>query len=141
LAARLRAFGVDPNDVFLGDLPLDAVSRLYRQAAVVVFPSLLETFGLPLIEAMASGTPVIAADGSSTPEIVGDAAELFDPHSSDALRAAIEALLSDVRKRADLVNKGYRRAEQFAWSKTAARMLEVFSIASRVRRTRQTNQR
>ncbi len=130
LASRLRVFGVDPKDVFLGDLSLDRVATLYRQAAVVVLPSLHETFGLPLVEAMASGAPVIAADASSIPEIVGDAAELFDPQSPDALRASIEALLSDERKRSDLISKGYWRAEQFTWSKAAARMLEVFSVAA-----------
>ena len=116
--------------VCLGDLSLDTVASLYRQAAVVVFPSKLETFGLPLVEAMASGAPVIAADASSIPEIVGDAAELFDPHSPDALRASIEALLSNRGKRSDLVTRGYLRAKQFTWSKAAARMLEVFSIAA-----------
>lgn len=136
LASRLCAIEADPRDVFAGILPQDALAVLYRQAAVLVHPSLLETFGLPLVEAMASGVPVIAADAPSAPEIVGDAAELFDPHSPSALRASIEALLNDEQKRASLISKGYQRAEPFTWGKAAARMIEVFSTVAEANRTK-----
>jgi glycosyltransferase involved in cell wall biosynthesis len=92
---------------------------LYALAACVVFPSLYEGFGLPVLEAMARGVPVATSDRSSLPEVAGDATLLFDPTSIDAIRESIERLLRDTRERQRLSELGRRRAARFTWEATA----------------------
>lgn len=98
----------------------------YRSADVLVYPSLHEEFGLPLLEAMACGTPVVASDRGSLPEVAGDAALLTDPEDPQAIAHGIKRMLSDANLRQELVRKGKLRAARFTWERTAKETLEAY---------------
>ncbi len=127
LAAMAEAHGVRDQVHALGYLAVEEIAYLYRRAEMLVFPSLFEGFGIPLVEAMAAGCPVVAARATSIPEVVGDAAELFDPASPAALAAAIERVAEDEAWRETLRARGFRRARAFS----AARMAEGHRAAFR----------
>ncbi len=112
---------------FFGFVPHDTLAALYRLADVFVFPSLYEGFGLPPLEAMASGTPVVTSDVSSLPEIVGDAALLIDPHQPEAIADAMRRLLTDHELRAELGARGLVRAREFSWERSVRRVREIYS--------------
>jgi glycosyltransferase involved in cell wall biosynthesis len=100
-------------------LPASDLEGLYRAAACVVFPSLYEGFGLPVLEAMARGVPVACSNRSSLPEVAGDAALLFDPEDTGAIRSAMEKLLTDPALADRLRAAGRERAALFTWERTA----------------------
>jgi glycosyltransferase involved in cell wall biosynthesis len=100
-------------------LPAADLEGLYRSAACVVFPSLYEGFGLPVLEAMARGVPVACSNRSSLPEVAGDAALVFDPEDVQAMRAAMERLLTDAELAGRLRAAGRERAAGFSWERTA----------------------
>jgi glycosyltransferase involved in cell wall biosynthesis len=112
---------------FHGFVPDDTLAVLYRLAAAFVFPSLYEGFGLPPLEAMASGTPVVTSNVSSLPEVVGDAALLIDPHDVDAIAGAIRMVLTDAALRDDLRARGFRRAREFSWERSVARVRSIYA--------------
>jgi glycosyltransferase involved in cell wall biosynthesis len=116
---------------FLGFVPDDTLAALYRMAAVFVFPSLYEGFGLPPLEAMAAGAPVVTSNVSSLPEVVGDAALLIDPLDPHAIAAAIVRVLTDTSLRADLIRRGYERVKAFSWERSVARVREVYLDVAR----------
>jgi alpha-1,3-rhamnosyl/mannosyltransferase len=99
---------------------------LYAGAAVFAFPSRHEGFGLPVLEAMAAGVPVVASDIAPLREVSGDAAVLVPPGDAGAWAEAIEALLADGPRRAQMAAQGRRRAELFSWASTAAATLAVY---------------
>jgi glycosyltransferase involved in cell wall biosynthesis len=111
---------------FLGYLPEDTLAVLYRLAGVFVFPSLYEGFGLPPLEAMASGTPVVTSNVSSLPEVAGDAAVLVDPLDPSAIADGIFRVLTDEHLRRDLRRKGLVRAGQFSWAASVRRVREIY---------------
>jgi glycosyltransferase involved in cell wall biosynthesis len=111
---------------FLGFVPDRTLAVLYRLADVFVFPSLYEGFGLPPLEAMASGTPVVTSNVSSLPEVVGDAAILVDPYDADAIAGGIRMVLTDARLRAGLRERGRARAREFSWERSVARIREIY---------------
>ncbi|HEV3485160.1 MAG TPA: glycosyltransferase family 1 protein [Vicinamibacterales bacterium] len=111
---------------FFGFVPDRTLAVLYRLARVFVFPSLYEGFGLPPLEAMASGTPVITSNVSSLPEVVGEAAFLIDPYSPEAIADAMRRLLSDESLRADLRARGLLRAREFSWERSVARVRQIY---------------
>jgi glycosyltransferase involved in cell wall biosynthesis len=111
---------------FLGYVPDDQLTVLYRLAAVFVFPSLYEGFGLPPLEAMASGTPVVVSNVSSLPEVVGDAAVLVDPHDIDSIVDGLRSVLTNPARAEDMRRKGLERASEFSWERSVARTLEVY---------------
>jgi alpha-1,3-rhamnosyl/mannosyltransferase len=102
---------------------------LYAGAAVFVFPSRFEGFGLPPLEAMACGAPVAAFDTPAVAETCGDAARLVPVGDAAALTQAVADLLENPQARRDLIEAGRRRAAGFSWSETARRMLDVYRRA------------
>jgi glycosyltransferase involved in cell wall biosynthesis len=113
----------------LGPVSDHDLSALYRAASVFVFPSLLEGFGLPVLEAMAHGTPVVTSAGTATAEVAGGAARLVDPSDPVALAQALEAALGDHQTTARLVVRGLERAAELSWSATAHGYAAVFAEA------------
>jgi glycosyltransferase involved in cell wall biosynthesis len=112
---------------FFGFVPNETLAVLYRLANVFVFPSLYEGFGLPPLEAMASGTPVVTSNVSSLPEVVGDAALLVDPRDPDAIAGAVRMVLTDRTLREDLQRRGLVRARSFSWEQAVARMRTIYT--------------
>ena len=112
----------------LGLVSREELAGLYRRAACLVFPSLHEGFGLPVLEAMASGCPVAASSVGALPEVCGDAAILFDPEDVHAMENAVREALS----RADeLSEAGLARAARFTWEESARRHEDVYrSVAA-----------
>ena len=111
---------------FFGFVPTRTLAILYRLAAVFVFPSLYEGFGLPPLEAMASGTPVITSNVSSLPEVVGDAALLIDPLQPEEIADALRRVLSDSSLREDLSRRGLERARHFSWDDSIRRVHQIY---------------
>jgi glycosyltransferase involved in cell wall biosynthesis len=98
---------------------------LYRSCDALLFPSLYEGFGLPVLEAMAAGAPVVASDRASVPEVVGDAGLVVDPEDHDALAHAVRRLWQEPRLREELIRRGRRRAGELRWEETTRRTLAV----------------
>ena len=111
---------------FLGYLPDDTLAILYRLAAVFVFPSLSEGFGLPPIEAMACGAPVVTSNVSSLPEVTGGAAVLVDPYDVESIADGIVRVLSNPALREELRVKGIARAREFSWERSVSRTREIY---------------
>jgi glycosyltransferase involved in cell wall biosynthesis len=111
---------------FFGFVPDKTLAVLYRLADVFVFPSLYEGFGLPPLEAMASGTPVITSNVSSLPEVVGDAAILIDPLEPDAIADAMRRVLTEPALRDDLRERGLRRVKEFSWDRSIRRVRDIY---------------
>jgi glycosyltransferase involved in cell wall biosynthesis len=100
---------------------------LYRLAEVVLFPSIYEGFGLPIIEAQASGTPVITSNTSSMPEVGGRAAICVDLYDSNSLTAALAELLASEEFRQKKITEGLENAKKYDWKTTAQKTVDVFS--------------
>jgi glycosyltransferase involved in cell wall biosynthesis len=113
--------------IFPGYVPDPDLPPIYAGAQALVFPSLYEGFGLPVLEAMACGTPVIASRTSSIPEVGGDAARYFDPQDADELLAQVRGVLSDPALAADLRERGLAQADRFSWARTAAQTQSVYN--------------
>jgi glycosyltransferase involved in cell wall biosynthesis len=125
-AAAERAvaeFGLADRVELRGHVPQDELAALYRGAACLVFPSRYEGFGLPVLEAMASGTPVVATAAGAIPEVAGDAAILVEEHNPAALAGGIERAIAD---RERLRAAGLERAAGYSWETTARRTLDVY---------------
>lgn len=103
------------------DLPV-----LYSGAACVVFPSLYEGFGFPVLESMACGTPVITASVSSLPEVAGDAALLVNPLDTDEITTAIQRILDDAALRETLIQRGYQQIQKFTWKNAAQHLRQIY---------------
>jgi glycosyltransferase involved in cell wall biosynthesis len=115
--------GLNGRVEFAGYVEKQELARLYRGAVCLLFPSRYEGFGLPIVEAMASGTPVVAAASGSIPEVAGDAAVLVEPGDPVALAGGIERAIAD---RERLVRAGLERARRYSWAETARRTLAVY---------------
>lgn len=111
---------------FLGFVPGEDLPALYERALAFVYPSLIEGFGLPVLEAMATGAAVITSTVSSLPEAAGDAALLVDPRDEDAIAAALVRVANDAELRAELRQRGLERAAAFTWSRTAEDTLHAY---------------
>jgi glycosyltransferase involved in cell wall biosynthesis len=125
---------------FIGKLPYEQMGPAYKRADLFVFPSLLETFGLPLLEAMGAGVPVVTtdwrmssrgetADCNVGPEICGDAAVFFDPLSSVSLEQAMLRVICDSALRQTLITRGLARAKEFSWDRAATELKATFHEA------------
>ena len=115
---------------FVGRVTDATLAHLFTQAEFVLMPSRDEGFGLPALEAMASGTPVIAAQAGALPEVVGDDALLIDPDDADGLTASIDRLADDAGLRAALGARGLARAGTFSWERTARGTLAVYETCA-----------
>lgn len=111
---------------FLGYVPDSDIPALLKNATVFVYPSLYEGFGLPPLEAMASGVPVISSNISSIPEVVGEAGILIDPCSVEQISEAMQKVIQDEELATRMSKQGLVRAKQFSWEKTARATLEVY---------------
>jgi glycosyltransferase involved in cell wall biosynthesis len=125
LAACIEQCKLTARVHFAGRVPEANLPSLYRSAEALVFVSLYEGFGLPVIEAMACGTPVVTSNTTSLPEVAGDAALLVDPTSVEQLAAVIQRVVGDAPLRQSLREKGLQRAAQFPWSTTALKVQKL----------------
>jgi glycosyltransferase involved in cell wall biosynthesis len=119
----IRRLRLERRVELTGYVEHEGLASLYRGAACLVFPSRYEGFGLPVLEAMASGTPVVATTAGAVPEVAGDAAILVEPGDPEALADGIRRALSD---RERFVAAGLARAKRFSWAETARRTLAVY---------------
>jgi glycosyltransferase involved in cell wall biosynthesis len=122
-----RGWGRVDADGWLGRVPDERLAELMRGARCLVYPSLYEGFGLPVVEAMACGTPVVTSAGGATEEVAGGAAVLVDPLDPGAIAAGIEDALA---RRDELRARGLERARAFTWSAAAAATAEVYREAA-----------
>ena len=126
LCETIKQLGLENNVVMTGIVSDERLVRLYQEAAVFVFPSLYEGFGLPLLEAMACGCPVVSSNRSSIPEVVGDAGILIDPLDLTAMSQAIERVLTDSTLAERLRGAGLRQAKRFDWNQTARETVQLY---------------
>ncbi|HLO85287.1 MAG TPA: glycosyltransferase family 1 protein [Nostocaceae cyanobacterium] len=117
--------GVSNQIKFLDYVDYSELPEIINQAIALVFPSLWEGFGFPVLEAMACGTPVITSNLSSLPEVAGDAAILINPYQTEEITAAMNSILNDGGVRSQLSQKGLARANLFSWEKTGQATVEV----------------
>jgi hypothetical protein len=122
-----RGWGGVEADGWLGRVSDERLAELYRGARCLVYPSLYEGFGIPVLEAMACGTPVVTSAGGATEEVAGGAAVLVDPHDPGAVAEGIEEA---VRRRDELVARGLEQARAFAWERVAAETRQVYEEAA-----------
>lgn len=125
LLARIENRGMTGRFVFAGRIPELTLPSFYKGAIALLFPSLYEGFGLPVIEAMACGTPVITSNTTSLPEVAGEAALLVNPESVEEIASAIRRLLTDSCLQEDLRTRGYTQAAKFTWERTSAKVNEA----------------
>lgn len=111
--------------IFAGNVPYKRIPIFYRNSSLFIFPSKLESFGLPLLEAIASGVPVVASNSTAIPEVLEKAGMLFDPDDSRELAKEIEMVLKNEDLKKGLVRKGKERVKNFSWEKTARKTLSV----------------
>jgi glycosyltransferase involved in cell wall biosynthesis len=111
---------------FLGYMPDEMLAVLYRLATVFVFPSLYEGFGLPPLEAMASGTPVVTSNISSLPEVAGDAAILVDPYDPESIADGLMRVLGSAEVRSELRARGLQRAADFSWERSIQHIHRIY---------------
>jgi glycosyltransferase involved in cell wall biosynthesis len=123
--------GVADRIAFAGEVSDADLLGLYQRCTAFVFPSVHEGFGLPVIEAMATGTPVVTSTATSLPEVAGAGnALLADPHDVDALAAALDRVVEDEELRIELSARGLRRAADFTWEKVCARVEQAMELTA-----------
>jgi glycosyltransferase involved in cell wall biosynthesis len=130
LLRSLKKPSLQGRAILTGPVPDRELAVLYRSAACFAMPSLYEGFGLPVLEAMASGTPLMSSDRSSLPEVAGEAALYFDPESVEEMSAAMERMLTDSALRERLIKKGLEGARRFSWHQCACTTLAALSSLS-----------
>ncbi len=121
---------LEGNIEFMGGVSQDVLADLYRRCGLFVFPSSVETFGNPLVEAMASGAPIACSESAAMPEVAGDAAVYFDPRNPDDMAKALARIMSEQDLRETLSKKAVDRAREFTWEKTVKKTLEVLKSAA-----------
>jgi glycosyltransferase involved in cell wall biosynthesis len=127
LIKAINEMSLGPWVKFLGYCPKEHLPAIYEGAGAVVFPSLFEGFGMPVLEAMWCGCPVVCSNTTSLPEIVGDAAILVDPLNAEAMADGIYRVLSDDGLRLDLIAKGLRQAEKFSWRRFTLQVVRIMN--------------
>lgn len=127
LAQWIENQGVTARVQFLGAIQEASLPALYRGAEALIFPSLYEGFGLPIVEAMACGTPVVTSNVTAMRETAGDAALLVDPRSVEEITQALEQVVGDSSLRQQLKERGVRRATQLTWERTSCKVGKVLA--------------
>lgn len=127
--ALIAALDVGPSIVRPGRIAEEDMPGLFAGADLLLYPTLYEGFGLPVVEAMACGTPVLTSSTSALQEIAGGYAYLVDPLDVDAIARGIVLLTTDTKVRSDFIELGRKRARDFSWDKAAERTLEVYAEA------------
>jgi glycosyltransferase involved in cell wall biosynthesis len=125
LRQQITELGLTDRVKFLDYVPYDDLPGVISGAIALVFPSLWEGFGLPILEAMGCGTPVITSNLASMPEVAGDAAILVDPYNTAEIADAMGAIAKDTQLRSKLSALGLARVRQFSWAKTAQQTEEI----------------
>jgi len=126
LLGTMAATGLRSKIHLTGYIPNHDLPAVYAKATLFLYPSLRESFGLPILEAMACGCPVITSNTSSMPEIAGDAALLIDPFDPKTLAEAIHLLLLDPARRQHLIDKGFTRPPMFSYLRGAERVMDIY---------------
>ena len=129
LFARVEALGLSRGVILPGYVKNDELPLWYNAAIGLVYPSLYEGFGLPVLEAQACGTPVLTSNVSSLPEAAGDASSMVDPYDVEELAAGLDRLLTDELLRHELRERGLAHAKQFSWPRTARETARVYRRA------------
>jgi glycosyltransferase involved in cell wall biosynthesis len=129
LVSECEKLGIDDRVLFAPHVLFEDLPWVYAAAELLVMPSLIEGFGLPVLEAMACGTPVVCSRAASLPEVAGDAAEYFEPTSVDDLAAALERVLGSRELQETLRCKGLERVKLFSWDECARRHCRVYREA------------
>jgi len=111
---------------FLGFVSINELAQLYSEATLFLYPSLYEGFGIPMLEAFASGCPVVASRVTSMPEVGGEAALYVDPNDENDIEQAIVRLVADISLRQHLVDRGHARRKEFGWALTASKTLDIY---------------
>lgn len=128
--AAVKESGMEERVIFTGFVSDEELDTLLRRADFLVYPSLHEGFGMPIIEAMQVGTPVLASGIGGTAEVAGDAALLVDPYNIDAITSEMSRLLLDHELRAELSRKGIERASSYSWVRTSEKYLALYEELS-----------
>lgn len=123
---RFKKLGFNDNSIEQVSGDDSILVDLYSKAFCFVYPSLYEGFGLPPLEAMASGCPVVSSNTSSMPEVINDAAEFFNPYEIDDIRFAIEKVITSDKRRKELIELGYKNVNLFSWSKCAKQTIGIY---------------
>lgn len=127
---RIKQAAKGYNLVILGetltDIPKEELPLLYGSAKVLLYPSLYEGFGLPVLEAMACGIPVVTSNTSSLPEVGGEAAIYVEPASVDKIQAALKEVINDEQLRKDLIERGLEQVKKFSWEKCAQETAQIY---------------
>lgn len=131
--SALRQFKGKEKPIVTGYVNQNYLPMLYRGASLFVYPSFYEGFGLPVLEAMASGVPVIGSNVTSLPEVIGDSGVLVRPENEDELKEMITKLLYDKDTRRILINKGLEKASHFSWEKCAKATLTIYKMVSNLK--------
>lgn len=126
LIKMLEEAGASNRVIILEDLSDEELASVYNSVDALVFPSAYEGFGLPPLEAMASGVPVITSNVTSIPEVVGDAALMLDPNDAEKLADAMVSLLDDRGRQQELVARGLERSKMFSWDESARKVLGIY---------------
>lgn len=126
MMSEVQKQGLEGRVKFIGFVADGDLPALYSEASLMVFPSLYEGFGLPLLEAMACGVPVLSSNASCLPEVAGEAAVLLSPTEQEAWSQTMNGLLSNPGQRARMVAAGFLQARKFRWKKAAGELLEVY---------------
>ncbi|MBI5346332.1 MAG: glycosyltransferase family 4 protein [Chlamydiae bacterium] len=126
LADLLGNFSNKEQILFLENVTNDELSMLYNKAIALVFPSFYEGFGFPPIEAMGCKCPVIASNLASLPEICEDAVEYVDPYNVNSILEKVKKLLTDTKRRDELISLGLKQHQKFTWQKAAAEHIKIF---------------
>ncbi|HTL39496.1 MAG TPA: glycosyltransferase family 1 protein [Methylomirabilota bacterium] len=125
IVKKIKNYGLDGSIKYFDYAPKEDLPAIIAGAKLLTLPALYEGFGLPPLEAMASGVPVVVSNISSMPEVVGEAGDLVDPNSVNSIAGGLLKVLLDSNLRRDMIVKGLEQAKRFSWENTARQTLEV----------------